>query len=89
MTSADVPVDVVDGPPVVKLPTGINYTSLNPYQLDNITPLVRLPETSTPNGRSSLVDLSLDTIVRLSQPAGLQRASSDRSRETVKSFFFC
>ena len=81
--------DVADGAPVVKLPTGTNLTFPNSFQLDNIPPIVRLPETSTPNGQSSLVGPLMDTIVFGSQSAGPQRASLDRLREKVQLFLLC
>lgn len=89
MTSTSVPVDVADGAPVVKLPTVTNYASRISSQLDSIPPLVRLPETSIPDGQSSLEGLSLDTPVCGLRPAEPQRESLDGLRQTVELFFFC
>jgi hypothetical protein len=71
---------IADGEPVVKLPRGTDYAS-RPLPAENIPPfyaVVRLPEASVSNGQCSMVDFPC-----IPEPAGLQRASSDRLRETV------
>lgn len=89
-TAAIAPVHVATeapiGTPVVKLPSGINYPSRNSFQLDNIPPLVRLPEIPIPDGQSPLVDSPLGLVVSDPQPAGPQRACLDKLRETVQFF---
>jgi hypothetical protein len=79
-------VHIADGEPVVKLPRATDYASRHSLPPENIPPfyaVVRLPEASVSNGQCSVVDSPC-----IPEPAGPQRASPDRLRETVTYFLF-